>query len=324
MMAIIKYCPEDFLVTEIPLRSQKGNSSYYLLKKREYTTVRAIGVIAREVNLHPKEIGFAGNKDKKAVTTQFISIKNVSRDHLEHLNLKDISLTFHSSGNAPLHLGDLEGNKFEIVIRDLTGEESEQLQQKCTATLTIPNIFGPQRFSTENVSIGLLLLKKKFAEAMERIIEKDPEYQKEIAEFLKRHPNDVVNSLKLIPEKIGKMYVHAVQSLLWNQTVKRGMEKGIHQEKIPLVGFDYEKKDSEVDRIIEDLMVQNNLTERDFICKEIPFLTSPGGERSMVMTVHVLCTINEDEIFNGKKKAILTFTLPKSSYATVVVDYLLH
>ncbi|MFC1705076.1 tRNA pseudouridine(13) synthase TruD [Nanoarchaeota archaeon] len=86
----IKQIPEDFVVREKTnvKFSDEGDFSYFLLKKRNYTTLRAVQAIATYFKIPTKFIGFAGTKDKNAITEQFISIKTVKKE----ASLKDISM----------------------------------------------------------------------------------------------------------------------------------------------------------------------------------------------------------------------------------------
>ena len=72
----IKQIPEDFVVREISgIRpSEHGKYTYFLLKKRNYTTQRAVKAIADALHIPEKRFGFAGNKDKNAITEQLCSV----------------------------------------------------------------------------------------------------------------------------------------------------------------------------------------------------------------------------------------------------------
>ena len=123
----LKQIPEDFIVNEISNFEVKGkgNYSYYILRKKNYSTLRAAEHIAEKIGIPLKWIGFAGNKDKAAITSQLISIKNKKADGI---SLKDIELNYLGSGDEPISLGDLEGNRFEITIRNLDDSDTEKLK----------------------------------------------------------------------------------------------------------------------------------------------------------------------------------------------------
>ena len=171
----IKQVPQDFIVKEITNFEveDKGEYAYFWLTKTDYTTIGAIRKIALALNLQLKFIGFAGTKDKRAVTKQVISIKNIKKEKVERLALKDIKLEYIGQNSSPLSLGDLEGNEFLITVRNLTTKRIQPPQK-------FPNLYGPQRFSKNNAEIGKLLVNKKFQQAVELID------QYEVQEYLQK------------------------------------------------------------------------------------------------------------------------------------------
>ena len=86
----IKQIPEDFVVKErIKLRfDEKGQYSYFLLKKRNYTTERAVSMVAEKLRVKRKYINYAGNKDKKAVTEQVISVNSSTTKEFRERNME--------------------------------------------------------------------------------------------------------------------------------------------------------------------------------------------------------------------------------------------
>jgi len=97
-------------------------------------------------------------------------------------------------------------------------------------------------------------------------------------------------------------------------------ETKIKNREIPIIGFDTVVKDKDVREIIDEVMRRENMTFRDFIIREIPELTSEGIMREMIVPVKKFTsTVANDEFFVGGKKVILSFELPKGSYATMVV-----
>ena len=313
---IIKQIPEDFIVKEISNVKLKdeGIFSLYRMKKKEYTSERAVQKICDEFGIRRKFIGYAGNKDKKAITEQVISIR-IKRK--VDLSLKDIHLEFLGFSDEPVSLGDLEGNEFIITVRDL-GRVDLAVPDK------IPNYFGEQRFSENNVKIGKLILKKDFKRAVE-VIRDDKEFHDLICDYLERNKNDYIGALRLIPKKILRLYVHSVQSHIFNLTVREIINKKISDiKRVPIIGFGSEIEDERVEEIIDRLLSEERITYRDFIIKEIPELSSEGTERDVFMEVKDFKIIEkgDDELNEGKKKVRLGFKLKKGSYATVVIKQL--
>ena len=213
-MYILKQIPEDFRVKEISNIKihDKGVYSYFLLKKKEYTTFKAIEQISENLNLPIKSFGFAGNKDKKAITEQFISIK--TNKNIGNLKIKDISLKSVGKGQNPISLGDLAGNEFVITVRNLEKEQFSFNVDK------IPNYFDEQRFSRNNSEVGKAIVKKDFKRAVELVLENKGEHEEKLGEYLLRNNNDYIGALRTINKKILRLYIHAYQSLIFNETVK--------------------------------------------------------------------------------------------------------
>ncbi len=305
----IKQLPEDFAVKEISNVKflDKGNYLYFKLKKKNWNTLDAAKEISKRLNLPIKNIGFAGSKDKKAITEQVISVKNTKKERIENLKIKDIELEFLGYGDEPITLGDLEGNYFEITIRNLDSFNIKTPKK-------VINYFGEQRFSRNNIEIGKNIIRKDFRKACE-ILE------------LEVKNNDYIGALKTIPKRLLKMYAHAYQSFIWNETVKEITQNKIKAEEIPLIGFGTELEEfPEVKKIIENILERENLTLTDFIIKQIPELSLEGGTRKVFIKIKDFKILKKenDELNKTKKKIKISFTLPKGSYATVVVKELLN
>ncbi|MBS3138798.1 tRNA pseudouridine(13) synthase TruD [Candidatus Woesearchaeota archaeon] len=328
---IVKHIPEDFAVEEITnVKKSKGRYCYFWLEKRNMTTQDAVDRISQIIH---KRIGFAGNKDKKAVTKQLCSAE-VRRETIEHMKVKNINLIFYGFGDVPISLGDLKGNKFRIVVRDI--------DIKVKKISSIINYFDEQRFSQNNCEVGQAIVRKNFRKAVELIASGKGDYNKKVQDFSLKNKTNAVGALRLVPLKILRMMVHAYQSKLWNDTVEQLIERTgkfrrisysqgqlafpetkVKNREIPIIGFDTVVKDKDVRAIMDEIVRRENMLFRDFIIREIPELTSEGVSRDMVVSVKKFKAItSEDDIFNGKDKVTLSFELPKGSYATMVVKTL--
>ncbi|MHC1610079.1 MAG: tRNA pseudouridine(13) synthase TruD [Candidatus Methanospirareceae archaeon] len=151
---VIKTIPADFFVREVTNRREGEEGRYLIveLTKRNWDTHSVIREISNRLRVSRKRIGFAGTKDKFAVTTQKISIWDTDETDLERVNIADVSLKVVGRSNKAVSLGDLYGNEFKIVIRKIKGRK-EEIKDKITAITDeietaggIPNFFGPQRF----------------------------------------------------------------------------------------------------------------------------------------------------------------------------------
>ncbi len=329
----LKQLPEDFIVREIStvVPKEKGRYIYVKIKKRERNTLDVVKELSQKLGISEKKIGFAGSKDKSAITEQVFSITGVSKESVERLVLHDVKIELLGQGNAPISLGDLKGNEFEIVVRNLEKTAISKIP-------FIPNYFDEQRFGEDNAIIGKHLLKKEFKEAIQLI--KNSSCEK----HLQRLPRDYIGALKLIPLRLVRLYLNAYQSYLWNKTLALYLQqngKGVRQILysagtfilvsnaedfkelyVPIIGFGGgDLIDPECKEIISSLLREEGITHNDFIIKQIPELTLEGELRKAFVEVKDLKIglPEEDELNLGKKKVKLAFSLGKGSYATMVV-----
>jgi tRNA pseudouridine13 synthase len=312
----IKQIPEDFFVREEPIYSleEEGEYCYFILKKRNYNTIDAVSLIAQKMGIPLKRIGYAGTKDKAAVTEQIVSIKGIKATDIGKINVP-FKLEYVGRGANPISLGDLKENYFRIIVRNLPISRINP-----GAIKNIPNYFGSQRFSEKNIEIGAALLKRNFGKAVELIDDF------KVKEYLELNPGDFIGAIRALPLKLRKLYIHAYQSWVWNLTVEVYIKKAkpIKNEKIPLAGFGTELKDDKISAIIKQILKKESISLRDFIIKQFPEISSEGGIRDLFMTVKDFKIIKteEDELNKGKFKAMVSFFLLPGSYATVLIDEL--
>ncbi len=296
-MYVIKQVPEDFAVTEVSAVKLKdrGKFVYFRLWKRNYNTLDALNRVADALGVSSAALSCAGNKDRIAVTAQTCSLKGVSRDRLERLQLKDIEVTFLGYGDEPVHLGELEGNKFRITVRNLDS------LPKFSARFR--NLFGEQRFSEHNAEIGRAIVKRDFERAARLLGDMDSS----LKGYFERR--DWIGALRRVPRKILILFVHAYQSHLWNIVAEKA-ENGV----LPVVGFGTVV----IDEITKSVLAEEGVSPSDFVVRELPEVSAEGSEREVWAEAKDLKVggLELDEFFDGKKKVVLEFFLPKGSYAT--------
>ena len=292
-MYVIKHVPDDFVVEEVSAVKPKssGSFSYFRLRKKDISTLDALRSIANSLHVPLKELACAGNKDKKAVTVQVCSVHKVSREKLEHLRLE-----FFGYGDEPVHLGDLEGNDFKIVVRNI--DSLPKISSR------FRNLFGEQRFSTDNVEIGRLIVKRDFENAA-LLVAKTHSCARIDSHFGQR---DWIGALRCLPRKLLLLFVHAYQSFLWNKAAMLS-----DADVLPIVGFG-----SEIDEISRKVLAEEGLKPSDFVIRELPELSSEGSVRAVWAEAKNLKigSLEADEFFPGKNKVVLEFFLPKGCYAT--------
>ncbi len=297
----IKTIPEDFVVKELAqLPLGKGRYDYYLLQKKGWTTLGAVRRLADFLQIPLKDIGFAGNKDKQAVTTQHISVLSVPRKKVEHFVLSGVTLTYQGSGDKRLRLGDLEGNAFDIIVRDLP-------DRKALSITKIKNFFDDQRFGVEknNVPVGKALIQGRFKDACDLL-------------ELSYEGKDYLKALRLIPKRLLRLYVSSYQSYLWN-TIASKVEDA---ETLPLVGFLTELT-GKIGTLYKALLKKEGVAVADFLMKSLPEISSEGDARPLYVPVkNFSYTYAEDELHPMHFKCFLHFELQKGAYATMVVKQL--
>ena len=150
----LKTLPEDFIVREIsspPRQKDNGDYSIATVTARNWETNRMVRLMSRSMGVSRDRIGFAGTKDKRAVTTQLMSVYG-TEELWGKVDLKDITIEHVYRGARGITIGDLVGNQFEITVKDCTMDPSriketvEADAQTIKRTGGFPNYFGVQRF----------------------------------------------------------------------------------------------------------------------------------------------------------------------------------
>lgn len=265
----IKTSPEDFIVEEIMPdgtvlqidaeieRQGSGNFTHFVLQKKNWNTLDALREIGRKTGCGIKSFGYAGTKDRVAITTQLAS---VFKKDVGAVSLKDIKILGSWKSEKKVSLGELLGNRFSIRVKASARKPAERVSTIYEELGGLfPNYFGPQRFGTrENTHlVGKHMLKGSFRRACEEYLfgGKDEEnekakaarenlkstgdYKKALAEFpehltyerlmllhLSKNPNDYANAIRKVPRGLSLMFVHAYQSYLFNRVLSEKIRTG--------------------------------------------------------------------------------------------------
>lgn len=150
--------PEDFIVEELPAFEPSGEGEHLLLtiEKRGMNTAYAAKQIAKWAGIPEMGVGYAGLKDRHAVTRQRMSVhfpKRVSPD-IALLQSDDLRVLEHHWHNRKLPRGALAGNRFILILRQVQGERAA-IEAKLAAIRDggIPNYFGEQRFGRDGDNV---------------------------------------------------------------------------------------------------------------------------------------------------------------------------
>ena len=295
---------EDFIVTELLSRrirsfergrsgveKPKGPYTVMKLTKKGMTTEAAIRKTAEIYGIETKDIGYAGLKDKFAVTTQYITIKNFSGE-----NYLDSRMTLEKTGmsSRPLATGDLEGNEFEITLHGCASRGLKTLVSSLEKK-GMPNYFGDQRFGLKknNHIIGRHIIKEEYDKAV-RLIGK--------------YDISMLGKAKL------KFYIHSYQSFLFNRMLdeyikKRGKPS---YSEAPIIGCKMRLKKNVFREIARQIMKSEKIREKDFMLSGLRISCS-GGSRKAFVKPAIKGVKKEGNIVK------IRFILPKGSYATVLI-----
>ena len=162
LSARIRSVPEDFFVEELPGFEPSGEGEHLLLtvEKRGMNTMFAAKRIAAWAAIAEMGVGYAGLKDRHAVTRQRFSVhlpRKVAPD-LAGLASEDFKVIDASWHSRKLPRGALAGNRFELVLRDVVGDrEAIDARLAEIATHGLPNWFGEQRFGRDGGNVAAAL-----------------------------------------------------------------------------------------------------------------------------------------------------------------------
>lgn len=309
----LKQKPEDFIVEEIiDLDRRAGAYIYVKLVKRNLNTIDVINQISKILNIPRIQIGFAGNKDKVAITTQYISLNNIKKEQIQAIHIPDVKLTPLHSGSKPIFLGQLLGNNFRV---------KSNIRIRGLRIDSMVNYYGQQRFSSNNKDVGKAILLKNYKEACRLINDQ------RINNFLK-NTNNAEKALKLLDKRLLSLYVNAYQSYLWNEVAKtfirENYRKYINYDnllfverpksnmQIPLISYDTVFKNPYIKRIYFNLMKKESIKTSDYEESIFPKLISKTGYRPLFVKVRNFHASGD----------FIEFFLPKGSYATIFMKYL--
>ncbi len=284
----LRFQPEDFIVQEIgidgdvaPLKpvsrqypEQSGKFLAFFLVKRNIDTIQAIRQVSRAMGISYKRFSYAGIKDRRALTSQRVTLYKGEHQDLLGREIPNIQLLHPHRVRRPLLPGELLGNHFSIIVRDLEVSPNEianrvkKIEKEYERKGGILNFFGHQRFGVIQPTthlIGEQILKGDLQEAIRILLDvghaddstpdEEPEgeetidqkqksprgqtgygtFERAISNYLNKHPGDYSGSFNVLPKDLVRLYIHAYQAFLFNKALSQRALQGISLSQ-PIIG----------------------------------------------------------------------------------------
>ncbi len=255
----IKQHLADFRVDEVPIYEPCGEGThlYFRVTKAGIATPEAVGRLARFLNVRPHDIGVAGLKDARAVTSQMMSVEHVSRATLAGFRDRSVSVEVLGLHGNKLRTGHLKANRFTIRVRGVSAEQLPVAEavMEVLARRGVPNYFGEQRFGARNASavLGECLVRNELDEFVAVFLgrpraDDPPNCQAardafdagQYAQAMKRWPRQCRGERKAlsayksnrssaaavgaVDKRMKRLYVSAFQSRIFNEVATRRID----------------------------------------------------------------------------------------------------
>lgn len=299
--ATLKRLNEDFVVTELPLQTPCGEGEHLWLEieKNGANTAFVAQQLAEAAGVQDVAVGHAGLKDRHAITRQWFSIhlpKGETPDmtRLRHPEFEVLSQSRHVKKLRP---GDLRGNRFRIVLREVTGErDAIEANLQAVASQGVPNYFGAQRFGHGggNVEQGRAMLAR---------------------EIRVRHP-----------KKKG-IYLSAVRAFVFNEVLALRIQKGLWGKTLPGDVMDDTGRPTgplwgrgRVVTTDQARELENEVAQRHAaVCGGMEYAGLDQERRALVSSPAQMSWE-----WPQADRLLLTFSLPAGHYATSVLNEILQ
>ncbi len=147
---VLRQRPQDFFVDEILSFEPDGEGEHELVhvEKTGANTAWVAGALARFAGVRPRDVSYAGRKDRHAVTRQWFSVWLPGRSGIDWADcgIEGVEILGTVRHRRKLRRGALAGNRFRIVIREF--RNGDDIEARCERLVRdgVPNYFGPQRF----------------------------------------------------------------------------------------------------------------------------------------------------------------------------------
>ncbi len=147
---LLKASPEDFLVVEDLGFAPDGEGEHVLVRilKNGCNTRFVADALAKFLNVPAREVSFAGQKDKQAVTEQWLCARVPGKEmpDLSAFQLEGCQVLEYARHKRKLRLGALKGNDFTLILREVSRRDEVEQRLQAIQSAGVPNYFGVQRF----------------------------------------------------------------------------------------------------------------------------------------------------------------------------------
>jgi len=340
--AYFKHSPDDFIVTEIPLYEFSGEGEHMVLKvrKKNLATWDMLEILADTIGCKVRDIGYAGLKDKNALTIQYISIHKDYKEQIEkfdHPQIKILETVYH---NNKIKMGHLKGNKFFVRIKRVNELDKRKLESALQQIVTygMANYFGFQRFGIDgdNYIKGEKIIKGELKERNRKLkqmyinayqsylfnmwLSKRIELSKLITSF---QPNEIASKVGLSVDMIKQLQSqpHPFKILKGDVMSHYPFGKIFYVEDLKSEA----QKFNDYDRVPTGLLAGKKVKlacddASKFEQEYIKETNEQGGRRfAWIFPKNISSEYKEE-----KNWFELNFELPKGSYATELIAELLH
>lgn len=270
----IRVLPWDFIVQEVafdgsvaplsltesqPVRVNWGEGRYSVLVL-EKCCRETISTVLMLQKLLKSKVGFAGMKDKLAITSQFIT---VSAELQRMPTIPGLALTYAGRSDFHLKRGMLKGNQFTLTVRNIASDDLGHLKRWLDDALKeisyggVPGYFGYQRFGVSRPvthlvgrhivrgefegAVDAILKELSRAECLETsmvrqllkrassykcaksIIPRSMVYEHSLIELLDRYGNPKI-AIKKLPTCLLNLFVQGYQAYLFNRSLSALVE----------------------------------------------------------------------------------------------------
>jgi tRNA pseudouridine13 synthase len=314
----LKVEPEDFEVEEIPAYAPSGEGEHLFvwLEKRGRDTQDVAAELARGLGVPEREVSYAGMKDRRAVTRQFLCLPAAAEARLPEQKLEGVRLLWWQRNSTRLRTGHLRGNRFRIRIRDIRDGAAARAVLERLGQTGLPNYFGSQRFGLDDQNAGLgkrLLLGQKLPRAPTRFLRKL---------FLSSYQAELFNRLLAARLLAGQLGTALAGDVLRKSDTGGAFvceDPAADQPRVdgfevspagPMFGPKMLAAAGEPGRAEAALLAEEGLTVADF--------RRGRGETEGARRAYRVRFVPE-EVALDANGLLLAFELPKGSYATVLL-----